>query len=231
MSAPFCCIGIYTVSTSLVKEHVDHKIQALANAIHEIAAERHGLRKYEMLIKNMSFDPSMTALGLAAAQPIVVMRTEFETAEQMFAFNDDREIHKHLAAAGEDFGLRVQDSHFSVDVETRINKKTHSRLQNIPLIGRLFAKKQRFRAIGIYRLPSQSDEAQSFKNKIAAALDQACSAIPVVRERLLQLEVLSKNTGLDSQLQQQGVTPADPTVLLWAESQSLEHMVEVCSVI
>lgn len=99
-------------------------------------------------------------------------------------------MHKHLAAAGEDFGLRIQGSHFSVDVETRINKKTHSRLQNIPLIGRLFAKKQRFRVIGVYRLPSQSDEAQSYKSKITGALDQACSAIPAVREKLLQLEVV-----------------------------------------
>ncbi|KAJ7035174.1 hypothetical protein C8F04DRAFT_1233828 [Mycena alexandri] len=219
-----CSIGIYTVSPHLPKEHVDHKIRALANAIHEASAERHKLRKYEMLIKNVIFDPPMMALGFAAPEPIVVMRVEFETAEQMFAFNDDTEVQRHLTVAAEEIGLRIQSSQFSVDVETRISKPAHSGLASIPIIGRLFAKK-RFRVIGVHQVPADLSQ-EEFKNKISAFLDQAC-AIPVIQEKMLQLEMLPTNNVLSSKLQSQGITPPEPTILLWAESESFEHMVEL----
>ncbi|KAJ7775555.1 hypothetical protein B0H16DRAFT_1507864 [Mycena metata] len=87
------------------------------------------------------------------------------------------------------------------------------------------AQKDRFRVIGIHKVPAHLSK-EEVERKVNALADKFVR-IPSVQQNLLKLELLLQTKFLDDLLEKIGFAPAEPHVILVAETESLDHFTEV----
>ncbi|KAJ7868460.1 hypothetical protein B0H13DRAFT_2281012 [Mycena leptocephala] len=86
----------------------------------------------------------------------------------------------------------------------------------------MFSKSDRFCVIGIHKVPADLSR-EEFVTKINAFLDKVC-ILPVLKEKMVKLEILSQNDVSDLHLKKKGLPTAQSTSILVAESKTVEDM-------
>ncbi|KAJ7473542.1 hypothetical protein FB451DRAFT_1558720 [Mycena latifolia] len=117
-----CLVGIFKAPPHLSKVQFENKLEAVADAFLSLPGATQGLLKYEMFIQNIILNDHIQALGFPAPHPAVLMRTEWESLDQVVEIMRDARVMKLAAGAIEELGIDVDSCTFSADVVTKIDQ-------------------------------------------------------------------------------------------------------------
>ncbi|KAF7333199.1 hypothetical protein MVEN_02385800 [Mycena venus] len=115
----FSVVGVMKVPTHLTKDDFEKKVETLLDTIFELPIAKGKLIKYEMFIQTTHIDDHIPHLGLPQPQPTLVVREEWEHADQVVAVMQHAEVRKLVHAANKEFGFHLDSCWFAADVVTK----------------------------------------------------------------------------------------------------------------
>ncbi|KAJ7320974.1 hypothetical protein DFH08DRAFT_942004 [Mycena albidolilacea] len=213
----FLVIGILKAPEGLSKKEFDTRVEALVDGILSVPVAHQNVHKVELMFQNPSMDEHLKKFELPASPPMVTIVVETEISivdyakskDHLLAPINDTEIRELFApAAGLGFH-RIAS--FSAEVSTLVDSDSPP-------------TQHTHRAAGFFKLPPQLSVAQ-WKQQTAALVDEL-SALPALHKFWTKFQVWWQNTEFHPHSESLGLTPPEPTVILYGESETVEHMAD-----
>ncbi|KAJ7445412.1 hypothetical protein FB451DRAFT_1292782 [Mycena latifolia] len=226
----FCAIGVHKVPPHLSKKDFENKIEALMDDVHALDLVRKKVLKMEMIFQNDLLDEHVKLFEFPPREPVVVIATETEvrlapcvriadgsqtssvlakTVDDLAEVLADAEVQK-LFQKAEEFGLQSGTFAFSADVVVKINRNVAT--QNPVCI------------TGIYKVPTHLSR-DEYGAKFHAFVEKY-TALPAIQKNLIRYEVWQQNDAVGDRMQDLGHPVSEPTFLVRAESETLDHVIE-----
>ncbi|KAJ7690884.1 hypothetical protein B0H17DRAFT_1201453 [Mycena rosella] len=186
--------------------------------------------KMEMMFQNDRLDEHVKLFEFPPRDPVVVIVTETEvrlaacvriaidpeissvlsqTIDDLVEVLLDAEVQK-LFQKAEEFGLQSGTAAFSADVVPKINRNVST--QNPVHI------------LGIYKVPTHLSR-DEYGQKFHAFVEKYI-ALPAIQKNLVRYEVWQQNDAVGDRMQDLGHPVSEPTFLVRAESETLDHVIE-----
>ncbi|KAJ7931763.1 hypothetical protein B0H13DRAFT_1957522 [Mycena leptocephala] len=153
-------------------------------------------------------DKHIKAVGLPVPAPTVVISAEYESLDRLTEMLEDPALQK-LLAEFDDFGFRTGATAFAADVITKIDAPGATADTYL---------------IAIYNRPPHLS-AEELAQKMEGWMERI-SALPV-RDRLSSYSLWLQNDAVDNQLQALGYPAPEPLVVIRADTENLNRMIEI----
>ncbi|KAJ7767686.1 hypothetical protein B0H16DRAFT_1520473 [Mycena metata] len=207
----FCVIGIHQAPPDLSKKEFEAGIETLVANWLELPIVKTNALKMDMIFSNALFEGQVRAAGLADSRPFAIIKTEYETVDNMVAVMQHRES-QELVAGREEFKQERGASVFSGEVTTKIDKP---------------GSKDRAHGIVILKVP-EGELPDHFARKLEALLDRFV-ALPATQKCVSKCTLLHNGKSLENQLNAMGIHTPRRTFVIHMEYESLYHSMEVVS--
>ncbi|KAF7348640.1 hypothetical protein MVEN_01382100 [Mycena venus] len=205
----FLVIGILKAPEGLSKKEFDTRVEALVDRIVAVPVAHQNVHKVELMFQNPSMDEHLKKFDLPASPAMVTIIVETESKDHLLASINDTEI-RELFAPADGLGFHRTAS-FSAEVSTLVDS-------NSP------PTQHTHRAAGFFKLPPQISMAQ-WKQQTAALVDEL-SALPALHKYWTKFQVWWQNTEFHPHSESLGLPPPEPIVILYGESETVEHMAD-----
>ncbi|KAJ7046427.1 hypothetical protein C8F04DRAFT_1064214, partial [Mycena alexandri] len=114
-------IGIHKVPPHLSEEQYTQKFHAFVDKLIAVPAARQNLIKYELWLSNPVLKEDFLAVGVAGSEPVIVVRAQSKTLDDMIECMRDEEFTHLMLDAGGDFGFTTAASLFNVDIVVKVD--------------------------------------------------------------------------------------------------------------
>ncbi|KAF8195317.1 hypothetical protein K438DRAFT_2017283 [Mycena galopus ATCC 62051] len=205
----FFVIGILKAPEGLSKKEFDARVEALADRILSVPVAHQNVHKVELMFQNPSMDEHLKKFGLSASPPMVTIIVETESKDHLLAPINDGEIRQLFTPAAE-LGFHRTAS-FSAEVFSLVDSDSPP-------------TQHTHHAAGFFILPPQLSIAE-WKQKTAALVDEL-SALPALHKFWTKFQVWWQNTEFHPHSESLGLPPPEPIVILYGESETVEHMAD-----
>ncbi|KAJ6553705.1 hypothetical protein DFH09DRAFT_582827 [Mycena vulgaris] len=155
--------------------------------------------------QNTQMDKWMQTVGLPVPAPTVVMSVEYESLDHLADMLKDPALQK-LFAESDNFGFRQGANAFAADIITKIDAPSKPAGINV---------------ICVYSCPPHLS-AEQFAQKMEAVMDKI-TALPIAH----RFSGYSLNPAVETHLQELGYPKPEPLVVVRAEAENLDHMIEI----
>ncbi|KAJ7205966.1 hypothetical protein GGX14DRAFT_397247 [Mycena pura] len=206
-----CAIGVHKIPPHLSKKDFENTFEALMDDVLALDLVRKKVLKMEMMFQNDRLDEHVKLFEFPPREPVVVIAIETENADDLVEVLADAEVQK-LFQKTEDFGLQSATFAFSADVAPKINRNVTSTQKPV-------------RIVGIYKVPTHLSR-DEYGQKFHAFVEKYI-ALPAIQKNLVRYEVWQQNDAVGDRMMQNLAHPvSEPTFLVRAESETLDHVIE-----
>ncbi|KAJ6556140.1 hypothetical protein B0H19DRAFT_1151993 [Mycena capillaripes] len=207
----FCVIGIHQAPPGLSKRELESGIETLVANWLELPIIKTNASKMDMIFSNDLLETQVKAAGVPDSGPFAIIKTEYETVDNMIAVMQHQQSLK-LVAGREEFKRERGASVFSAEVTTKIDKP---------------GSKDRAHGIAILRVP-EGESPEHVARKLEALLDRFV-ALPAIQKGVSKCTVLHSGKSLENQLNAMGIHTPGRTFVIHLEYESQDHSLEVAS--
>ncbi|KAJ7306972.1 hypothetical protein DFH08DRAFT_901506 [Mycena albidolilacea] len=207
----FCVIGIHQAPPGLSKKEFETGIETLVANWLELPIIKINAIKMDMIFSNDLLEAQVKAAGLPDSRPFAIIKTEYETVDNMVAVMQHQESQK-LVAGRHEFKRERGASVFSAEVTTKIDKP---------------GSKGRAHGIVILKVPA-GESPEHFARKLEALLDRFV-ALPATQKCVSKCTLLHNEKSLENQLNAMGIHTPGRTFVIHMEYESLSHSMEMAS--
>ncbi|KAJ7034171.1 hypothetical protein C8F04DRAFT_1102491 [Mycena alexandri] len=207
----FCVIGIHQAPPDLSKKEFETGIETLVANWLELPIVKTNALKMDMIFSNTLLEAQARAAGLPESRPFAIIKTEYETVDNMVAVMQHQESLK-LVAGREEFKQKRGASVFSGEVTTKIDKP---------------GSQDQAHGIAILKVP-EGESPEHFARNLEALLDRFV-ALPVTQKCVSKCTLLHNGKSLENQLNAMGIHTPGRTFVIHMEYESLHHSMAVVS--
>ncbi|KAJ7153936.1 hypothetical protein C8R43DRAFT_1001532 [Mycena crocata] len=205
-----CFMGIHKAPAHLTREEFEAKADALGNAIAALPIAQKCLLKLDIISQNTLMDNHMKSVGLPTPAPTVVMSAEYESLDHLDALLRDPALQK-LFAEADDFDFRKNATAFAADIITKIEGPGSGTTAHTNVIC-------------IYHCPPNMSS-HEFGKKMEDVMDRI-TALPIAR-LILSYTLWLQNDAVDKHLQELKYAMPQPLLVVRADTEDLERMMEL----
>ncbi|KAJ7438766.1 hypothetical protein FB451DRAFT_1570159 [Mycena latifolia] len=203
-----CFIGIHKAPPNLSRTEFEAKVNALGDAIAALPIAQENLFKLDIIFQNTLMDDGMKSVGLPTPAPTVVMSAEYKSLDHLAEMMQDPSM-KELLAKADDFGFRKAANAFAADVITKVHTPEVTPGTNV---------------ICVYHCPPHLS-ADEFAKKMEGVMDDII-ALPI-RDCFSSYTLWVQNATVEKHLQELGYPAPEDLVVVRAEAENLDRMIEI----
>jgi len=207
----FCVIGIHQAPPDLSKKEFETGIETLVANWLELPIVKTNAVKMDIIFSNDLLEAQVKAAGLPDSRPFAIIKTEYETVDNMVAVMQHQESQK-LVAGREEFKQERGASVFSAEVTTKIDKP---------------GSKDPAHGIAILKV-RQQESPDTIARKLEALSDRFV-ALLATQKCVSKCTLLHSGKSLENQLNAMGIHTPGRTFVIQMEYETLDHSMEVVS--
>ncbi|KAF7373912.1 hypothetical protein MSAN_00603600 [Mycena sanguinolenta] len=203
-----CFISIHRAPSHLSRTEFEAKAGALGDAIAALPIAQKNLLKLDIISQNTLMDKHMKGVGLPVPSPTVVMLAEYESLDHLAQMLKDPALQK-LLTESDDFGFRTGATAFAADVITKVEVPGATAGTNV---------------ICIYHQPPNMS-AGEFAQNMGNLMDKISAQS--IGECFTHYSLCVQNEAVDKHLQALGYPAPEPLLVVRADSENLDRMIEI----